>query len=177
LWRLECSVWETCVRELDDWNMNFVATIIIPLKRQQDAWLDQCVRSAVSQDVACEVIVVRAGNTPPSNLAILESLGERWKNWTLVEEKPGSFPGAINLGIRCSTSGRIGLLLSDDWLDRDAVGQCLPLSADIVCNRPDHLPRKWRNDSGGGEPNSHHGGVRFPPHPFVESLRRRPGGS
>jgi cellulose synthase/poly-beta-1,6-N-acetylglucosamine synthase-like glycosyltransferase len=118
----------------DDWNMNFVATIIIPLKRQNDGWLDQCVRSAVSQDVTCEVIVIRAADTPPSNLAILESLGERWKNLrTLVEEKPGSFPGAINLGIRCSTSGRIGLLLSDDWLDRDAVAQCLPLSADIVC--------------------------------------------
>lgn len=114
--------------------MTAVATIIVPLKRQKDEWLDQCVRSALTQAARSEVIVVRSEATPASNLRILEKLQAEFDNLrVLVEEKPGSFPGAINLGIRRATTSRIGFLLSDDWLDRDAVAHGLPLAADIVC--------------------------------------------
>jgi GT2 family glycosyltransferase len=114
--------------------MNHAATIIIPLKRQNDAWLDQCVRSAVAQTAPCEVIVVRSKETPPSNLQVLETLQGESKNLrVLIEKTAGSFPGALNLGIRSANAGRIGFLLSDDWLDAKAVAHCLPLSADIVC--------------------------------------------
>ena len=116
--------------------MTPAATIIIPLKRQQDAWLEQCVLSAVGQSASCETLVVRAADAPPSNLALLERLAEEWGNLRLIgEEQPGSFPAAINLGIRYARAERIGLLLSDDWLDREAVAHCLPIDADIVCTR------------------------------------------
>ena len=114
--------------------MTHAATIIIPLKRQNDAWLDQCVLSAVSQTAPCEVIVVRSKQTPPSNIRLLGNLQAEWTNLrVLVEETPGSFPGALNLGIRSAGADRIGFLLSDDWLEADAVFCCLPRSADIVC--------------------------------------------
>lgn len=114
--------------------MTPAATIVIPLKRQQDAWLEQCVLSAVGQSVPCETIVVRAADAPPSNLAILERIAEKGGRLrVIVEEQPGSFPAAINLGIRRARAERIGLLLSDDWLDREAVAHCLPVDADIVC--------------------------------------------
>ena len=116
--------------------MTLAATIIIPLRRQQDAWLEQCVLSAVGQSASCETLVVRAADAPPSNLALLERLAQEWGNLrVIVEEQPGSFPAAINLGIRHARAERIGLLLSDDWLDREAVAHCLPIDADIVCTR------------------------------------------
>ena len=116
--------------------MTPAATIIIPLKRQRDAWLEQCVLSAVDQSAPCETLVVRAADAPPSNLALLERLAQEWGNLrVIVEEQPGSFPAAINLGIRHARAERIGLLLSDDWLDREAVAHCLPIDADIVCTR------------------------------------------
>jgi len=116
--------------------MTLAATIIIPLRRQRDAWLEQCVLSAVGQSASCETLVVRAADAPPSNLALLERLAQEWGNLrVIVEEQPGSFPAAINLGIRHARAERIGLLLSDDWLDREAVAHCLPIDADIVCTR------------------------------------------
>jgi glycosyltransferase involved in cell wall biosynthesis len=110
------------------------ATIIIPLKRQQDRWLEHCVLSAVNQSVPCETLVVCAADAPASNVALLECIaGEHAGMRVIVEEQPGSFPAAINLGIRQARADRIGLLLSDDWLDHDAVAHCLPIGADIVC--------------------------------------------
>ncbi len=114
--------------------MNPQATIVIPLKCQQDGWLEQCVRSAVEQTACCEVIVVRSAATPASNLAVLQEIGRSHHTLrVLLEEKPGSFPAAINLGIRAASTGRIGLLLSDDWLQRETVALTLPIAADIVC--------------------------------------------
>jgi len=114
--------------------MTPLATIIIPLKGQNDAWLSQCVASAIRQSVPCEVIVVHAAATPASNLQILRQHQAVAKDLRVfVEETPGSFPAAINLGIRCATASRIGLLLSDDWLEPETVELCMPRTADIVC--------------------------------------------
>lgn len=113
--------------------MEPLASIVIPLKSQKDEWLDQCVRSALRQTAPCEVIVVRSAATPASNLEVLERLRFEYANLhVVIEETAGSFPGAINLGIRSATTSRIGLLLSDDWLEIEAVAQCLPFREDIV---------------------------------------------
>lgn len=123
--------------------MNYRATIVVPLLRQLDEWLEDSVRSAVLQSVPTEVIVVRAKATPTSNLRVLSTLQKHFVNLVVVEEnEPGSFPGAINKGIVRATTERVGLLLSDDWLDERAVAACLPSDADIVCTgsivyRPD----------------------------------------
>jgi GT2 family glycosyltransferase len=110
------------------------ASIIVPLLRQRDDWLRQCVESAVNQSTRCEVIVVRSTATPPSNVSLLSAMEQEWGNLrVLIENRPGSFPGAINLGISLAATDRIGLLLSDDWLDPNCVATCLRRSADIVC--------------------------------------------
>jgi glycosyltransferase involved in cell wall biosynthesis len=114
--------------------MDPLATIIIPLKRQKDEWLDQCVQSALRQTAPCELIVVRSAVTPASNLQLLETRRSKYSHLrVLVEQTPGSFPGAINLGIRSATTSRIGLLLSDDWLEPETIAHCIPFTEDIVC--------------------------------------------
>jgi glycosyltransferase involved in cell wall biosynthesis/GT2 family glycosyltransferase len=113
--------------------MNYGASIIIPLLQQPDHWLEQCVVSAVTQSISTEVIVVRSQLTPRSNLAVLERLGKQYVNLvSLIEQKPGNFPAAINQGIRAARTDRVGLLLSDDWLEPTAVAESLREPADIV---------------------------------------------
>jgi glycosyltransferase involved in cell wall biosynthesis len=114
--------------------MSYNATIVVPLRRQVDEWLDESVRSALLQSVPTEVIVVRSEITPASNMGILSSLQKHFANLVvLARDKPESFPRAINKGIRRASSERVGLLLSDDWLDEFAVAECLRNNADIVC--------------------------------------------
>jgi glycosyltransferase involved in cell wall biosynthesis len=113
--------------------LNYCATIVVPLFRQVDLWLQQSVYSALAQGVPTEVIVVRSRGTPASNLGTLEALQQRWSNLVvLLEDKPGSFPAAINMGIRHASAERVGMLFSDDWLEESAVAECLPKSSDIV---------------------------------------------
>ena len=89
--------------------MSYVATIVVPLLRQVDEWLDQSVRSALAQSVATEVIVVRSELTPASNLRILDRLARSHPNLVvMLEDPPGSFPGAINKGIRAARADRVG---------------------------------------------------------------------
>ena len=108
-------------------------TIVIPLLRQRDAWLAQAVRSALAQTVACEVIVVTSPLTPVSNLEVLEASMRLAPDRLVVvpEARPG-FPAAINTGIGRAAGARVGLLLSDDWLEPTAVEDCVRLDADIV---------------------------------------------
>jgi len=113
--------------------MGYVASIVIPLRRQVDQYLDQCVRSALAQTVPTEVIVVRSDVTPPSNLALLERLQREHAQLSVVpRRKSGNFPNALNVGIECAQTARVGFLLSDDWLSTEAVAECLGETADIV---------------------------------------------
>jgi glycosyltransferase involved in cell wall biosynthesis len=113
--------------------MSTQATIVVPLLRQTDAWLDQAVRSAVLQTVPCEVIVVTSRETPASNRDVLSAIASRHDNLrVLFRDQPRGFPGTINFGIRAANTGRIGILLSDDWLEPDCVAECLAHDADIV---------------------------------------------
>src|SRR5262245_19616106 len=102
--------------------MNNAATLVIPLLRQNDEWLRQCVASALEQAARCEVLVVVSPRTPEANLGTLHELQQGRENLQIVGEGPGSaFAAAINTGIRSASTARIGLLLSDDWLDPSAV--------------------------------------------------------
>lgn len=109
------------------------ASIVVPLLAQRDVWLRQCLVSALHQSVPTEVIVVTSPRTPASNIRILADLERRHHNLRVLREPPRSgFAGAINAGIRDASTGRVGLLLSDDWLDATAVEECLQRSSDIV---------------------------------------------
>lgn len=108
------------------------ATILIPVLRQQDAWLEEAVRSALGQTVPCEVLVVTAPSTPASNLAVVERLGAEAPERLVLRTAAAGFPVALNVGFRAARTSRVGLLLSDDWLEPTAVEACLPVPADIV---------------------------------------------
>jgi len=113
--------------------MSYAASIVIPLLRQADGWLEQCVCSALTQSVPTEVVVVRSEMTPRSNLEILERLQKKHTELVVAcEQKAGNYPNAINTGFQRAQASRVGLLLSDDWLDPNAVAICLGESADIV---------------------------------------------
>lgn len=109
------------------------ASIIVPLLCQRDEWLAHCVRSALDQTVACEVIVVTSPQTPRPNRRVLEDLQAMHGNLVVVEQPPGTgYARAFNVGIRHAAAGRVGFLLSDDWLSPDALSATLALTADIV---------------------------------------------
>lgn len=111
----------------------FAATIVVPLLDQVDSWLEQCVRSALAQTVPCEVIVVFSRRARESNTRLLASLASAHPGLRVETEPPqGGFAAAINHGIRLASADRVGLLLSDDWLDPRAVDGCLPHHVDIV---------------------------------------------
>lgn len=109
------------------------ATIVIPLLVQQDGWLRVCVLSALRQTVPCEVIVVISPSTSGSNLSVLAELKQQHSNLIVLMQRPNQgFAGAINTGLRRASTERVGLLLSDDWLDRSAVEESLNFDTDIV---------------------------------------------
>jgi glycosyltransferase involved in cell wall biosynthesis len=111
----------------------FAASIIVPLLDQRDDWLEQSLRSALTQTVPCEVIVVHSTKTRESNLRLIAGLRDQ-SDGAIVparQTRPG-FPAAINLGIELASADRVGLLMSDDWLDREAVARCVEHQSDIV---------------------------------------------
>lgn len=111
----------------------FAATIVIPQQLDQvDEWLEQCVRSALGQTIRCEVVVVFSPRARRSNLDLLARLKSEFDNLRLLPREILGFPGAINAGFEAASADRVGLLLSDDWLDPRAVELCLPHDADIV---------------------------------------------
>jgi len=107
-------------------------SIVIPLLNQNDQWLEHCVISALRQTTACEVIVVFSSKTPQSNHEVLRSLRESSKNLILASDDEGRFPVALNVGFQIASADRIGMLMSDDWLDPRAVELCVAQNADIV---------------------------------------------
>ena len=111
----------------------FPASIVVPLLNQNDPWLRQCVLSALRQTVRTEVVVIVSPDTKTSNRLLLEELLVEWSNLVVQQqESTRGFPAAVNQGLRCSRSTRVGFLLSDDWLDLTAVEKCLPYDTDIV---------------------------------------------
>jgi len=111
----------------------FLATIVMPLLAQRDDWLRQAVVSALRQTVPCAVLVITSPRTPPSNLQVLAELAKSEPALQVIERPAGAaFAGAINHGFRLAPTGRVGLLLTDDWLEPTTVARCLPFEADIV---------------------------------------------
>ena len=108
------------------------ATIVIPLLRQPDAWLERCVRSALDQTVPVAVIVVPSAETPPGNMGILEGLGVDYGSLRLEPRLRPEFAEGLNAGVRAARTERVGFLLADDWLHPAAVERCLPNESDIV---------------------------------------------
>ncbi|HJU23923.1 MAG TPA: glycosyltransferase [Casimicrobiaceae bacterium] len=112
--------------------MTPLASIVVPLLRQPLAWLAQCVQSALAQTVPCEVLVVVSPRTPVDLMQALVEWGRAAPALSVLPETGTGFAAALNTGIRASRTKRIGFLLSDDWLEREAVETCLAHDADIV---------------------------------------------
>jgi glycosyltransferase involved in cell wall biosynthesis len=118
------------------------ATILIPVLRQQDAWLEHAIRSALRQTVPCEVLVITQPPTPPGNLGVIRRLQQAAPERLVVQSAPLGFAVALNVGFRGAAADRVGLLLSDDWLEPTAVEACLETPADIVSTGQ----RRWAAD-------------------------------
>ncbi len=116
--------------------MKTKSALVIPLLRQVDDWLRQCLASAVAQTVPCEVIVVTSPRTPESNREVLREFQARHAQLKVIEREPQMrFAAALNLGIRAARAERVGFLLSDDWLGASAVEKSEALEADIVSSQ------------------------------------------
>jgi len=120
------------------------AAIILPVLRQVPEYLERSVRSALDQTVRGEVIVVTSPDTPGPERAVLEAAGRgrRGDRLRIVERTRPGFAAAINEGIANTDALRVGLLLSDDWLERTALEASLAHDADIVSGGKTH----WQAD-------------------------------
>jgi len=112
--------------------MSFPASILLPLLRQNGAYLERAVRSALDQTVPAEVLVVVSEHTPRSNLDVIERIGRDAPSLRVIQQARKGFAAALNAGIAAASTPRIGFLLTDDWLEADAIETCLPFDADIV---------------------------------------------
>jgi GT2 family glycosyltransferase len=109
------------------------AAVIIPVLAQRNDWLRQAVLSAVRQSEPTQVIVVVSPLTPQENVRLLAELEASEANVEVATQPTGTgFARAFNVGIQRASAERVGFLLSDDWLDEDAVARCLEHSADII---------------------------------------------
>ena len=118
---------------MTDSNSHDGASIVIPLLRQEDEWLQRSVQSALEQTAKSEVVVVASPKTPASNREVLDRLMRRYPQLICIEREPHMrFAAAVNLGIRTASAHRIGLLFTDDWLHPRAVELTVAEDADIV---------------------------------------------
>lgn len=108
------------------------ASLVIPLLNQRDSWLEQCLLSALRQTVPADVLVVCSPKTCTANLALLRELQRQFPRLQTCFQPGDGLANAANQGFRGALCGRIGMLLSDDWLRPDAVEKCLAYDADIV---------------------------------------------
>jgi glycosyltransferase involved in cell wall biosynthesis len=108
------------------------AAIVVPVRAQRDDFLAHCLDSAVGQTASCQILVVTSDHTPRSNLDVIHDYQARFPNLVALPRQRPSFAAAINTGIEAAEAPRVGLLLSDDWLDASAVERCLTREADIV---------------------------------------------
>ena len=110
------------------------ATLVLPLLRQDPAFLEVALRSALDQGVPGEVIVVTSPQTPAPELAVLAAAatGPGGDRLRIVERPRPGFAVALNAGIAAAASDRVGFLMTDDWLDPTALEASLAHDADIV---------------------------------------------
>lgn len=107
-------------------------SVVVPVLDQRLDWLARCVHSALEQTVPTDVHVVFSDRTPVEKVAWLHDLArEHPRLHPALRQRP-KFAAAINTGIAASATERVGLLLSDDWLEPTAVAECLAVDADIV---------------------------------------------
>ena len=112
--------------------VSYEATVVVPVLNQRRSWLRQCIVSACTQTAPIETIVVTSPRTRASTIRELRELRGKYGSVRVLPEEGEGFAAALNTGIRAATAARVGFLLSDDWLDPDAVEQCLGHGADIV---------------------------------------------
>lgn len=110
------------------------ATLILPLLRQDPAFLEVALRSALDQTVPGEVIVVTSAQTPGPERAVLAAAaaGPHGDRLHVVERPRPGFAVALNTGIAAARADRVGFLMTDDWLEPTALEASLAHDADIV---------------------------------------------
>lgn len=139
----------------------FEASIIVPLLNQVDTWLKHAVESAARQTAPAEVVVITSAKTSGSNQGVLDQLCGAYPNIKVYQQPPESgFAAGLNFGIRKAAGRRIGLLMSDDWLDPRTIESSVVFQEDIVSTSrtffaadgitcfaelaQDHTERAWR---------------------------------
>lgn len=95
---------------IDNGTYKYPISIIIPVYNAEK-YIEQCVRSALSQTITCEVIVVDDGSTD-GTLDVLKQIN----SITVLVKSNGGTASALNTGIRNSKGDWIKWLSADDVL-------------------------------------------------------------
>lgn len=96
-------------------------SVIVPCYNSE-AYLKECLLSALNQDCSCtvEVLAINDGSTDSTSL-ILEELARAYGNLRVVNQSNKGFSGARNTGIELSRGRYICFLDSDDLLTEGAI--------------------------------------------------------
>jgi glycosyltransferase involved in cell wall biosynthesis len=108
------------------------ATLLAPLLNQEERYLIHSLDSAVRQTADCEILIVLSPKTGAANRKIVDGIAERDPRVRVVQQVRPGFPAALNEGIEQARSDRLGILLTDDWLEPTAIADSLTLDADIT---------------------------------------------
>ena len=96
-------------------------TVAVP-SYQQGVFLERCLESIFSQDVAVEVFVLDAGSTDGTR-DVIERWAPRLAGWR--SHKDDGQAAAINEGIARGTAPYVCWLNSDDWLEPGALARLI----------------------------------------------------
>src|SRR5687767_4568337 len=98
--------------------MAWPASVLIPLLRQDDSYLEQAVSSVCTQSVPYYVVVTQSARTPVSILTVLERLQAAYSQLVVMDEGPAQgMASALNAALWAARADRVGFLMSDDWLE------------------------------------------------------------
>ena len=103
------------------------STLLVPLLNQVDSFLVDALTSATKQCAECEIIVICAPSTCATNREIVDTFAQNDSRLRVVVQTRHGFPAALNEGVEMAKADRIGLLLTDDWLEPTAIEDCLAL--------------------------------------------------
>lgn len=90
-----------------------VTISIVTISYNQAEYLDECMKSIISQEVPVEYIVMDGGSTDGS-ANLIKKYEDHIRYW--VSQKDGGAPNALNVGFSKASGDFIGYINSDDYL-------------------------------------------------------------
>ena len=100
-------------------NKRVKVSVLVPIYNVEE-FLGECLDSLVNQTLKeIEIICINDGSTD-SSLKIIKDYAKRDDRIVIIDKKNSGYGGSMNKGLEKATGEYIGIVESDDFIDRDA---------------------------------------------------------